>query len=175
MAVLVIMLAFTLAFTACSTDGDSGDTWTSITSANQNLLNGTWSGTQRGTESLKDFLGGEGEYDGSFGNIDGIQARSDFTLTLKIDASAGTVEVTQTQVATFFGGRINEVWASLKAHYEEIGITTNDSNHSVEGSGTFSFPLSVFVFNYGPEINQNGTRIKIFMDGDIDNIVLNKQ
>ena len=170
MAVLVIMLVLGFALSGCDSNGDSGgeaDTWSFVTSANQSQLNGTWRGTYTETTSLIERLGAE--YANQFGNIDGIRAKYDDNITVTINASAGTLEITpRTIVETLSGGRINEVWASLKAlitaNFEgaPVTLTFNDSNHSYTVSvPPQSMPLEGFVSSNQPEINQNNTRIRM--------------
>ena len=181
MAVLVIMLALGFALSGCDSNGDSGgdaDTWSLVTNANRSLINGTYSGSYSKTENLSEALGDE--YDGSLGNIDGIRMTQSLNLIFTVNATAETGQVTMTQVYSFSGGNIAAIWPSIKPMMGEggEGVTINDSNYSStwfisESQSVISFPGD------NTEINQNGTRIRMPLEGfgfsDPGYIVLNKQ
>ena len=157
-AMLIFMLAMGFVLSGCGSDDDSGgeaDTWSLVTSANQNQLNGIWRGTYTATGNFIDLLG---EYDDQWGNIDGIRVKEDGDWTMTINASAGTMVATGIVTCTLSGGRINAVWESIKNYFQ--GVTFNDRNHSMTVDGQQSFSVDDFLLGNQPEINQNSTRTR---------------
>ena len=145
LATLVFVLALCFVLSGCDNNGDSGDTWSLVTNANQSQLNGTWRGAFAETVDY--------DVDGT-----GIKVREAYNITLTINASAGTVEGRGPVTFTFSGGNINEAWLSIKSRFSNV--TFNDSNHSATGETQFTSSLNNFLSQMQPEINQNGTRIR---------------
>jgi hypothetical protein len=174
LGILIIMPVFGVAVAGCdngSTSTGESDTWSDVTDLAQ--MDGTWKGTYNRNMTVREVLEQMGEtwtpqMQAAFGNMR-VNSRENITVT--IDASAETLEISVISIMTFSGGNINLVWPILRESLEsfmEEGVTLEfiDATHSV--IMTYNTPEQTLseediteMLDSGLQINQNGTKIKV--------------
>ena len=160
----VLLLA--LLFAGCD-GGDSGDsdTWNDITSSSQ--LSGTWMGSINDSGTFRQWYEAEGEtWDSEVENAAGnISVKQSIELGWVINSGAGLFTETYKQTLTFSGGKINDIWADLKATYLEWGGSSiNDSNHSVTWAGSHNESITETDFTDWVQISDNGKKLKFSIE-----------
>ena len=156
--ILVMTLAFF--FAGCA------DVWTKVTDDNQ--LNGRWNGTYSITQSSSEYGGGFDLF-GAGDMIVNIKTTIDMDVTINTNNISGTVKV----LTAFSGKDVNAFWDNFSQIASLLGDVDNDKKTITMTETMTNEPLSGSGF-IDAEINQNGKKIRVSIDDDI-NIILKKR
>jgi hypothetical protein len=181
--ILVLALVFGTVLLGCPTEPEEEkDTWSDVTSLNQ--LDGTWKGTYSETQTIKEYMEGQGAtWDDTAAAAAGdIKVTNSMEMTMTINASAKTQATSIKMTMAFSGGNIDTLWKSLKPTKEIEGVTVDDSKHSMtmtqnSPAETMTDEEIADMLEQGLQINQKGTKLKSSADSDsgTSEIIFTKQ
>ena len=173
MAVMVLTFSFVLA--GCPTDGREADTWSDVTAFDQ--LNGTWKGSSRKTQTMKEYYESNGQtWDPSMASVLGnMKITRTLEMTYAINSTAKTLSFETRQTYAFSGGYIASLWSNIKQQMlsdldgledEGVIVTTDDTKHSItilqiQPEEQISEEYAAGILSAGLQKNQNGTKVKI--------------
>jgi len=161
LGMLVVVLTFGIMFVSCDSGGGDTDTWTNVTSLIQ--LNGIWKGSGGGTITEEGYT-----YKVTYTEI---------TMTISAtNENSGTRSVYQKTILSNMNiNTYNSLKSDLSGPKAPENVTFNDSAHTITIISTDSHPQPITLTDMNnTHINQNGTKIKLRGDGDLE-VILIKQ
>ena len=172
---LVLALVCGMMVAGCSDDPVSGDDiWTDVTSLSQ--MNGTWKfSIDTGTKSYKDFFDDDERWEDE--ELEALLG-SDMMITMvyqiviTANSNEPSCEIATIMSIAFTGGNINdtEAWVFLKEEHcvGDLGVTADDAARTIAETIGMTFDnellINDFLSNYGLQINQYGTKLRLSTD-----------
>lgn len=136
------------------------DTFSQVSSIDQ--INGAWKGSSSSSQTMKQFLEGQGsgwtsDIQQAFGDM---SVKINLDLNMNVNAKTRNGDITVKATFAFSGGNINSAWAALRDGLtSDESATANDANHSITYSLSVSEPMTDEDLD-GFQINQNGTKMR---------------
>jgi len=138
-----------------SAPSGGNDTWSKVTSFSQ--VNGSWKAQPSYSSTLQGMT---------------LSSTTD-NYIITFNAALKTMSVSGSATTTISGGNIDELWPNLKESLGNQGVGTatfNDANHSytITYNNVIMALTDSELTQMGLQINQDGSKLKMAMDGGIE-------